>query len=66
MIENGNITDPVTNMRFTQSFIDALGPGKVQGIGDDSRFADCEFDPLLVRAPSIQLASWNFTGGAEG
>jgi predicted Zn-dependent protease len=66
MIENGNITGPVTNMRFTQSFVDALGPDKVEGIGDDSRFADCEFDPLLVRAPSIQLASWSFTGGAEG
>lgn len=66
MIENGRITGPVTNMRFTQSFVEALGPGNVQGIGDDSRLADCEFDPLLVRAPSLQLASWNFTGGAEG
>jgi predicted Zn-dependent protease len=66
MIENGRITNPVTNMRFTQSFVEALGPHNVQGIGDDSRLADCEFDPLLVRAPSLQLASWNFTGGAEG
>jgi predicted Zn-dependent protease len=66
MIENGRITVPVTNMRFTQSFVEALGPDKVQGIGDDSRLADCEFDPLLVRAPSLQLAGWNFTGGAEG
>ncbi|MEN8239947.1 MAG: metallopeptidase TldD-related protein [Actinomycetota bacterium] len=66
MIENGKITDAVTNLRFTQSFIDALGPGNVAGIGDDARFADSEFGPLLVHAPSMQLASWNFTGGAEG
>jgi predicted Zn-dependent protease len=66
MIENGSITDPLTNMRFTQSFVEALGPDKVLGIGNDSRLADCEFDPLLVRAPSLRLSSWNFTGGAEG
>ena len=66
MIENGEITGPITNMRFTQSFVDAFGPNRVQGIGNDARYADCEFDPLLVHAPSMHLASWNFTGGAEG
>ncbi|MEN8040611.1 MAG: TldD/PmbA family protein [Actinomycetota bacterium] len=66
MIENGKITDPVTNMRFTQSFVDALAPGKVEGLGDDARYADSEFGPLFVHTPSLQLASWNFTGGAEG
>ncbi|GMQ94128.1 MAG: TldD/PmbA family protein [Acidimicrobiia bacterium] len=66
MIENGKVTDPVTNMRFTQSFVDALGPGKIDGIGDDARYADSEFGPTIIHAPSMQLASWNFTGGAEG
>ena len=66
MIENGRITGALTNLRFTQSFISALGPGNVLGIGDDARFADSEFGPLLVHAPSMRLASWNFTGGAEG
>ncbi len=66
MIENGKITDAVTNMRFTQSFIGALAPGNVQAIADDARFADSEFGPLLVHAPSMRLTSWNFTGGADG
>lgn len=66
MIENGRITDPVSNMRFTQSFLDALGPDRVLGIGNDGRFADSEFGPTMVHAPSMRLASWNFTGGAEG
>ena len=66
MIENGKITDAVTNMRFTQSFVRALAPGNVHAIADDARFADSEFGPLLVHAPSMHLASWNFTGGAEG
>jgi predicted Zn-dependent protease len=66
MIENGRITGAVTNMRFTQSFVNALGPGKVLDIADDARFADSEFGPLFVHAPSMRLAAWNFTGGADG
>ena len=56
----------LTNMRFTQSFLEALGPDRVLGIGDDARFADSEFGAGIVHAPTLHLASWNFTGGAEG
>jgi predicted Zn-dependent protease len=66
MIENGRITGAVTGLRFTQSFVDALGPGRVLGVGDDARFADSEFGPGMVHAPSLRLAAWNFTGGADG
>ena len=66
MIENGAITGGLTNMRFTQSFLEALGPDRVLGIGDDARFADSEFGAGIVHAPTLHLASWNFTGGAEG
>lgn len=66
MIENGALTGAVTNLRFTQSFSKAWGQGNVLGIGDDLRYADCEFGAGLVRAPSMHLGSWNFTGGAEG
>lgn len=66
MIENGVITDPVSNLRFTQSFVSALGPGNVAAIGADARFADSEFGATLVHAPSMRLRSWNFTGGADG
>lgn len=66
MIENGEITHPVTNMRFTQSFVDALAPGTIEGVGDDARFADSEFGSTFIHSPSMQLGGWNFTGGAEG
>ena len=66
MIENGRITDPVSNLRFTQSFIDAWGEGNVLGIGADARFADSEFGAALIHAPSMHLGSWRFTGGADG
>lgn len=66
MIENGRVADPITNLRFTQSFLDALGEGNVVGFGNDGRFADSEFGPTLVHAPSARLRSWKFTGGTEG
>ncbi len=66
MIENGAITGAVTNMRFTQSFVDALGDGTILGLGNDARFADSEFAPGIMYVPTMHLASWNFTGGAEG
>ena len=66
MIENGAITGAVTNLRFTQSFLAAFGAGNILGIGDDQRFADSEFGAGYVRAPSMRLAAWNFTGGSEG
>jgi predicted Zn-dependent protease len=66
LIEGGEITRPVTNLRFTQSFVDALAPGRVLGVGDDDRLADSEFGPGMVHAPSLRLAGWRFTGGASG
>ncbi len=66
MIENGEITGAVTNLRFTQSFVAALGAGRILGLGDDGRFADSEFGAGMIHAPSLHLAAWNFTGGAEG
>lgn len=64
MIESGEISGAVTNLRFTQSFVKSLQG--VDGIGSDDRFADSEFGPGIVHAPSLRLASWNFTGGASG
>jgi len=66
MIENGAITGAVTNLRFTQSFVEGLGTGRVLAVGNDGRFADSEFGPGFIHAPSLHLASWNFTGGADG
>ncbi|MBT8217539.1 MAG: TldD/PmbA family protein [Acidimicrobiia bacterium] len=66
MIENGAITGAVTNLRFTQSFVEGLSGGNVVAVGNDGRFADSEFGPGFVHAPSLHLGSWNFTGGTDG
>jgi len=67
LVEGGRIVRPVTNLRFTQSFVEALGPGAVRGIGSDLTLVDGgTFGVGASVVPSLQLASWNFTGNAQG
>jgi predicted Zn-dependent protease len=65
LIEDGKIGKALTNMRFTQSYADALGPGAIRAIGSERELHAASFgtDTLV---PSLHLASWNFTGGAKG
>ncbi len=64
LVEKGKIVGAVRNLRFTQSYVDALGPGNVLGLGDDARLY--ELWGAWAHVPSLRLASWNFTGGAQG
>jgi predicted Zn-dependent protease len=67
LVEDGQVIRPVTNLRFTQSYVEALAPGAVRGIGSDATLvggATFGFGGYVV--PSLHLASWNFTGGAKG
>ncbi|HET8776112.1 MAG TPA: metallopeptidase TldD-related protein, partial [Candidatus Limnocylindria bacterium] len=67
LIEDGRVQRPVTNLRFTQSFLDALGPGQVRGVGSDlTLVGGAVFGIGAYVVPSLHLASWNFTGGAKG
>jgi predicted Zn-dependent protease len=66
VIENGKVRGGVKNLRFTQSFLEALAPGNVLGISRQARFADSEFGAGLVHCPALRLGSWRFTGGARG
>jgi predicted Zn-dependent protease len=67
LVEDGRVVRPVTNLRFTQSYLDALGPGAVKGVGSDATLiggATFGFGAYVV--PSLHLADWSFTGGAKG
>lgn len=66
LVEDGKVVGAVKNLRFTQSFVEALGPGAVKAVGNDARFAAVEFGAGLVHCPTLHLASWNFTGGTRG
>lgn len=67
LIENGQIARPVKNMRFTQSYSEALAPGNVLAVGDHAIALPYNYGPhLSVTAPALRLAAWKFTGGASG
>jgi predicted Zn-dependent protease len=66
LIADGEVVGAVSNLRFTQRFAEAVAPGKVLGVGNDDRYADGEFGAGMVIAPSLALAGWTFTGGAQG
>jgi predicted Zn-dependent protease len=65
LVENGKISRPVSNLRFTQSYLEALGPGAVRAVGSDAELVTGTFGGTWA-VPSLHLASWNFTGGAKG
>ena len=67
LIEEGRVVRPVTNMRFTQSFLDALSPGSVRSVGSElTLVGGAVFGLGAYVVPALHLASWNFTGGAKG
>jgi predicted Zn-dependent protease len=65
LVEDGHIVRPIRNLRFTQSYVEALAPGAVLGVGADRALRFSDFGGFTL-VPSLHLASWNFTGGARG
>ena len=66
LIEDGVVTKPVQNLRFTQSYPQALAPGGVLGVGSHSIGLPSGWDVMAYRAPALRLRSWNYTGNASG
>ena len=69
LIEDGELAGPARNFRFTQSYAQALMPGKVKGVGRTA--TPLPGDTYAATSPrwtcpALHLASWNFTGGASG
>ena len=61
LIENGEIVAPVRNLRFTQSYVDALN--HVDLLGKDAKLQKDMF--AYNRVPALKIAKWNFTGVTE-
>ncbi|MEH0972395.1 metallopeptidase TldD-related protein [Micromonospora sp. CPCC 205546] len=66
LVEDGVVTRAVRDLRFTESYPRALGPGAVLGIGRRAVRQPDRSDGTWWEAPPLRLASWNFTGGASG
>ncbi|MFG1880540.1 TldD/PmbA family protein [Micromonospora sp. NPDC049102] len=66
LIEDGTVVRAVRDLRFTESYPRALGPGAVLGLGSETVRQPDRVDGAWWAAPSVRLASWHFTGGASG
>jgi predicted Zn-dependent protease len=60
MIENGELAYPVKNLRFTQSYVQALAD--VEAVGREVRLIFTEYGSVAQHVPSLKIARFNFTG----
>jgi predicted Zn-dependent protease len=61
LIENGRVTRPVKNLRFTMSYVKALQ--QVIGVGSDAMLAGDAGAPILT--PAVAIRAFAFTGKSE-
>ena len=61
LIEHGELTTPVCNLRFTQSYIEALAG--TEAVGQETHRS--WFGMGIHSAPALKLSAFNFTGATE-
>jgi predicted Zn-dependent protease len=61
LVEGGRIVGPVRNLRFTQSYLDALGA--TSGVSRERRTLRGDLGGVVV--PAVRIDSWTFTGATE-
>jgi predicted Zn-dependent protease len=66
LIEDGQVTTPVKNFRFTQAYPAALAPGRVLGASSTAVAQPARWGLGSWTGPALHLAAWNFTGTASG
>ncbi len=65
LIEDGDVTTPVSSLRFTQSIVEALN--RLRGISAKRTLvADPAQGSGCALVPTLHLARFTFTGGADG
>jgi PmbA protein len=63
LIQDGEIAYPVKNLRFTQSYVEALN--HVEMIGGDTRLLLGMRDIARISVPALKLGAFSFTGATE-
>jgi PmbA protein len=63
LIEKGEVAYPVKNLRFTQSYLDALS--SVEMLGRTTKLVRSEFELNGNHVPALKLAEFEFTGVTE-
>ncbi len=60
LIKNGDLAYPVKDLRFTQSYVEALA--NVESVGEEPRLLMSEFGGQATRVPALKIRGFNFTG----
>jgi predicted Zn-dependent protease len=60
LIEDGRISRPIRNLRFTQSIPEAFSA--IEAIGSETRLVAAEYSGINARVPALRLAKFAFTG----
>ena len=60
LIEHGQVTRPIRNLRFTTSYLDALN--HVRGIGSRTQLFHEQWSGRANRVPALVVDGFNFTG----
>jgi len=63
LIEDGHITRPLKNLRFTQSILDAFGQADM--LGSELALVKSGWGNLAVCAPAAKIRGFEFTGTTE-
>ena len=60
LIEDGRLTRPIRNLRFTQSIPEAFSA--IEAIGSETRLVAAEYSGINARVPALRIARFAFTG----
>jgi predicted Zn-dependent protease len=60
MIEDGEVTYPVKNLRYTMPYVQALA--NVEAVGKGSHLLVGEYGGISARVPALKIKGFNFTG----
>lgn len=60
LIEDGRITHPIRNLRFSQAIPEAFSA--IEAIGSETRLVAAEYSGINARVPALRLAKFAFTG----
>jgi predicted Zn-dependent protease len=63
LIEDGKIQQPLRNLRFTQSILEALN--HVDMLSSTLKLCKLPFGPFAVCAPAARIQGFTFTGTTE-
>jgi PmbA protein len=63
LIENGQITRPLKNLRFTQSILEALD--RAEMLGSELKMIKADWGSFATCAPAAKIHEFQFTGSTE-